>query len=206
MEPYTQALAGVVSQQLAARGVSLSPADLLNRLLDQETLAHHQNALFLSPTSFSYVLYERPVRPRNSPGGRRAARRPHRRGFGSGASCPRSPLGPAAREGPSIHHVRERHGEPAPLPLVRDGTEGSHRVPQSGHESAAVVSVEPQPLQAGLRSRDPRPLSPRPCSTLVHPCRVDHGAPPATKPSEVSPPPLPSLRRDGGPGREGRPR
>ena len=45
MEPYTQALAGVVSQQLAARGVSLSPADLLNRLLDQETLAHHLNLM-----------------------------------------------------------------------------------------------------------------------------------------------------------------
>ena len=40
-EPFVQAVAGAVNQQLAARGVSLSPADLLNRLLDQETLASH---------------------------------------------------------------------------------------------------------------------------------------------------------------------
>ena len=38
---YAQALAGLVNQQLTARGVALSPADLLNRLLDQETLASH---------------------------------------------------------------------------------------------------------------------------------------------------------------------
>ena len=40
-EPYTQALAGLVRQQLAARGVALSDGDLLNRLLDQEALSHH---------------------------------------------------------------------------------------------------------------------------------------------------------------------
>jgi hypothetical protein len=38
---YNQALAGVVRQQLAARGVALSDGDLLNRLLDQEALSHH---------------------------------------------------------------------------------------------------------------------------------------------------------------------
>jgi hypothetical protein len=38
---YNSALAGLVNQQLAARGVTLSPADLLNRLLDKETLASH---------------------------------------------------------------------------------------------------------------------------------------------------------------------
>jgi hypothetical protein len=40
-DTYPQTLAGLVNQQLAARGVSLSPDDLLNRLLDKETLASH---------------------------------------------------------------------------------------------------------------------------------------------------------------------
>jgi len=38
---YTQALAGLVSQQLAARGVTLSDADLLDRLINPEKLAEH---------------------------------------------------------------------------------------------------------------------------------------------------------------------
>ena len=33
------------------------------------------------------------------------------------------------REFRRAHHVRERDGEPAPLPLVRDGTEGWHASP-----------------------------------------------------------------------------
>ena len=40
-EPYTQALASLVRQQLAARGVALSDTDLLDWLLDPETLADH---------------------------------------------------------------------------------------------------------------------------------------------------------------------
>lgn len=40
-EIYAQTLAGVVRQQLAARGVALSDSDLLNWLLNPETLAGH---------------------------------------------------------------------------------------------------------------------------------------------------------------------
>jgi hypothetical protein len=42
---YNQTLANLVGQQLAQRGVTLSPSDLLDRLLNQETLAHHLNMM-----------------------------------------------------------------------------------------------------------------------------------------------------------------
>ena len=47
------------------------------------------------------------------------------------------------------------------------------------------------------RPRGLAPPSPRPCSTVVHPCRIDHGAPPPKEPSQASPLPLPSLRGTG---------
>jgi hypothetical protein len=52
-ELYTQALAGVVGQQLAARGVALNPSDLLDRLLNPETLAHHLN--LMTPTEVEHL-------------------------------------------------------------------------------------------------------------------------------------------------------
>ena len=42
---YAQTLANLVGQQLATRGVTLSPSDLLDRLLDPEKLASHLQML-----------------------------------------------------------------------------------------------------------------------------------------------------------------